>query len=111
MLVIQLTWGLFLSTMMQAYPKHTKEGLLLIWQEYERNEEEMPDEDFRIDPVGVSQAFRELPFHDFAQEYSMCFSFGMSEAEFDKFKQEVETLLDSRFIGFTYFKNTVVFRR
>lgn len=109
MLVIQLTWGLFLVMMEAKYPQYTQEGLSLIWQEYERDEEEMPDDDFCISPVGVALTFNELSICDFVvyelnesrHRYFPADLKAMSDDEFIKVKEEIQSFLAARFIGFT----------
>ncbi|MEG3877892.1 hypothetical protein QT972_10970 [Microcoleus sp. herbarium7] len=110
MLVMQLTWELFLSAMQKYCPAFTQAGLALIWEKYEDVARTMPDQDIRIDSDCVSETFCELLLGDFAKEYSMYFSYGMQEDEFTQFKQNVKNCLNDRFVGFTH-KSTVVFRR
>ena len=118
MLVIQLTWGLFLVMMEAKYPQYTQEGLSLIWQEYERDEEEMPDDDFRISPVNVALTFNELSICDFvvyelnesSHQYFPASLKAMSDDEFIKVKGQIQAFLAVRFIGFTDL-GKVVYRR
>ena len=118
MLVIQLTWGLFLVMMEAKYPQYTQEGLSLIWQEYERDEEEMPDEDICISPVSVALTFNELSMRDFVEyelneirhRYFPADLKAMSNDEFIKVKEEIQSFLAVRFIGFTDL-GRVVYRR
>lgn len=112
MLVIQLTWERFLATMQKQYPAYTQAGLARIYAEYEADEEQMPDEDIRVDPVSVTQTFRELKIRDFTKEelYPQYVNQEIEETSIE-LREEIKAHLGvSRFMGFTHL-NTVVFRR
>lgn len=109
---MQLTWERFLTVMQKQYPAYTQAGLAVIYEAYEADEEEMPDEDILVNPVSVTQTFRELRIRDFAKEvlYPQYVNKDIDETAIE-LREEIKTHLGtSRFMNFTH-KNTVVFRR
>lgn len=112
MLVMQLTLERFLATMKREYPTYTHEALILIWELYEKDEEEMPDdENISMNPATVNQTFRESTIQNFAREaFYPRFINEVVEISVE-LKNEIQDYLGiGRFIGFTS-DNTVVFRR
>lgn len=119
MLVMQLTWGLFLVMMQAKYPQYTQEGLSLIWEEYERDATEMPDDDIRVSVADVALTFNEESVFDFVEyklnetqqhRYSPADLRNMDDSEFSKVKDEIKSFLGGKFVGFTDL-DRVVFKR
>lgn len=113
MLVMQLTLERFLATMKREYPTYTHQALILIWELYEKDEEEMPDdEDISMNPATVNQTFRESTIQNFArEEFYLRFINEKIEETSVELKNEIKSYLGmGRFVGFTS-DNTVVFRR
>ena len=79
----------------------------MIWQEYERDEEEMPDEDICISPISVALTFNELSICDFVvhelneSSRQPADLKAMSDDEFIKVREQIQSFLTVRFIGFT----------
>ncbi len=118
MLVMQLTRSLFIFLMQTRDVKYTEEGLSLIWKEYKRDEEEMPEEDIRVNLDSVSRYFHETSLLHFVEfelnaEYHRYFPLGvknMNNSELSELKKEIQAFLGRRFLGFTDL-NRVVFKR
>lgn len=105
---MQLTQEVFCQLMKSRTPFYGETGLRLIWQEYEKDAIEMPDEDIRIDLDTVSQVFRKIPLRFFAQENNMEYRDTMDDSEFANFKEEVKNLLGNRFLGFTEYETVLL---
>lgn len=118
MLVIQLTWGLFLVMMQAKYHQYTQEGLALIWKEYERDAMRTIGENVIVDTGSVGLAFVEVSLSHFGRyelkdesdRYFPEVLALMSDDEFAEAKEKIQTFLTKRFVGFTDL-DTVVFRR